>query len=351
MTDIATIILAALDEGRQIAPFSDADPQFGLDAAYAAADVLMAARIARGERPVGWKIGFTNRTIWDEYGVHAPIWGPTYDTSTHAFDPARGQAELDASLFVEPRIEPEIIFRIARLPRADMDDGALLGCIDAVAHGFEVVQSIYPGWRFSAADTVAAAAMHGALLHGPMVTIDHGAAADWITRLGSFEIALFRNGIEVDRGAAHNVLDGPLAALRHFVAGLEERPMARGIEPGDLVTTGTVTRAFPVEADQIWSTHVEGLPLPGLRLHFLPGLAERLSRLVEQAAQARFRMENPEACSSAAEHQQAVTTGIAAETALSRLLLRDRARLRDAMQAVDERARALAGEWKSRAAS
>lgn len=271
MTDIATIILAALDEGRQIAPFSEKDPQFGLEAAYAAADALIAMRMARGEQPVGWKIGFTNRTIWDEYGVHAPIWGPTYNTTTRAFDPALGRAELDAARFVEPRIEPEIVFRIARPPRADMDDGALLGCIDAVGHGFEVVQSIYPGWRFAAADTAAAAAMHGALVHGPMVTIDHGAAADWIAKLGTFEILLFRNGMEVDRGAAQNVLGGPLAALRHFVAGLEERPMARGIEPGDLVTTGTVTRAFPVAAGETWSTRVEGLPLPGLQLHFLPG--------------------------------------------------------------------------------
>lgn len=348
MKDIATTILAALDDGRQIEPFSESDGSFDLDAAYAAADAVIAARIARGERPVGWKIGFTNRTIWDEYGVRAPIWGPTYDTSTYGLDPEQGHAELDISTFIEPRIEPEIVFRVARTPRADMDDRDLLSCIDAVAHGFEVVQSVYPGWRFSAADTVAAAAMHGALLHGPMLPIDHNAAADWIRRLESFEIVLFRNEIEVDRGSARNVLDGPLAAFRHFAAGLEERPMARGIEPGDVVTTGTVTRAFPVEADEIWSTRVEGLSLPGMRLHFLPTLPERTARLIEQAAQARLRMENPDACSSSTEHEQAVTTSIAAETALSRLLLRDRVGLADAMMAVEKRVRALAESWKSK---
>jgi 2-keto-4-pentenoate hydratase len=30
--------------------------------------------------------------------------------------------------------------------------------------------------------------------------------------------------------------------------------MARGIEPGDLVTTGTITRAFPVRAGETWTT-------------------------------------------------------------------------------------------------
>ena len=32
--------------------------------------------IGRGETPLGYKIGFTNRGIWDRYGVHEPIWAP-----------------------------------------------------------------------------------------------------------------------------------------------------------------------------------------------------------------------------------------------------------------------------------
>ena len=268
MSGIAGIILDALDARRQIAPVSDGEPGFGLDAAYATSDAILAARTARGERPAGWKIGFTNRTIWDEYGVHAPIWGPMYHATIHACDPGRAAAELDAAAFVEPRIEPEIVFRIARPPRAGMDDRELLSCIDAVGHGFEVVQSVFPGWRFQAADTVAAAALHGALVHGPLTPVDAGQAGDWIERLSAFGIVLLRDGVEIDRGEARNVLGGPLSALRHFVAGLEARPMARGIEPGDLVTTGTVTRAFPVAAGETWETRLEGLPLPGMKLRF-----------------------------------------------------------------------------------
>ena len=67
----------------------------------------------------------------------------------------------------EPRIEPEIVFRLAAAPTPGMDERALLGCVDAVAHGFEVVQSIFPGWGFTAPDAVAAFGVHGALLLGP----------------------------------------------------------------------------------------------------------------------------------------------------------------------------------------
>ena len=56
----------------------------------------------------------------------------------------------------EPRIEPEIVFRLAVAPVAGMDERALLESVDWVAHGFEVVQSTGhcqglpgPGFSFS----------------------------------------------------------------------------------------------------------------------------------------------------------------------------------------------------------
>ena len=34
-----------------------------------------------------------------------------------------------------------------------MSDEQILGCIDWMAHGFEIVVSVFPGWKFTAADT------------------------------------------------------------------------------------------------------------------------------------------------------------------------------------------------------
>src|SRR5690606_11503471 len=128
--DLGAAILAALDGKCQIAPITDGDAGFGLDAAYRVSDAVTAARIARGEHPAGWKLGFTNRTIWDEYGVHAPIWGPIYDRTVIHAEAGAAPARLDAAAFIEPRIEPEIVFRIARPPHAGMDEAELLGCVD-----------------------------------------------------------------------------------------------------------------------------------------------------------------------------------------------------------------------------
>ncbi len=349
MNDIAETILLALDERRQIEPISRNRPSFDLEAAYRVSDSIIAARIARGQMPAGWKIGFTNRTIWDEYGVHAPIWGPVYDTTVRFVDTGGSTAELDLEPFMEPRIEPEIMFRVGHTPRSDMDDETLLACMDGVAHGFEIVQSVYPDWRFTPADTVAAAAMHAALIVGPVMPIDHGRAAGWVGELSRFQIVLMRDGVEMERGDAANVLDGPLSALRHFLAGMEARPMMRGVQAGDVISTGTVTRAFPIAAGETWSTRLEGLPLPGMCLR-LTGGRHTVARLVDRAAQGRFHLENPASCESPEAFEAAVADGSDAEASLAKLLFRNPSELGEARETIAAKAHTLAHEWKSRPA-
>ncbi|WP_375459041.1 hypothetical protein [uncultured Enterovirga sp.] len=127
-SDVARHVLSALDEGRQIAPLSDGDPAFDLASAYRVAADVRRLREERGERVLGRKIGFTNTTIWAEYAVDAPIWGHVYDTTLHRL--TGPEASFGLSVLAEPRIEPEIVFCLSRQPRADMDERALLSCVD-----------------------------------------------------------------------------------------------------------------------------------------------------------------------------------------------------------------------------
>ncbi len=260
---IAREVLAALDRRAQMPPLTDRLERFDVASAYRVAREIRALRVARGERPLGRKIGFTNRTIWEEYGVYAPIWGDVYDRTVT--DLPRGEGRLDVAALVEPRIEPEIVFGLAAAPRAGMDEGELLGCIGWVAHGFEIVQSLFPAWKFAAADTVAAFGLHGALAIGPRHPVGPRIEA-WRARLACFEIDLARDGVLVDHGRAANVLDGPLSALRYLVELLARDAQSPPLAAGEIVTTGTLTRAFPVAPGQTWSTVLHGLDLPGLRV-------------------------------------------------------------------------------------
>jgi 2-oxo-3-hexenedioate decarboxylase len=264
LSAIAEEIFTTLGTGRQIAPFTSRPSGLTLDDAYRITALLNQKREARGEKRLGRKIGFTNRTIWQQYNVHAPIWGYVYDSTVHNLESITA---LPIAGLAEPRIEPEIVFGLAAVPSPDMDDTALLSCLDWVAHGFEIVQSPFPDWKFLAADTVAVNALHGALLIGPRHKIGTR-GREWRNVLSDFTIELCCDGRVVDNGHAANVLDGPLSALRHFVGLLAGDPVNHALAAGEIVTTGTLTRAMPVQPGEIWSTALSGIALDGVKLRF-----------------------------------------------------------------------------------
>ena len=262
---IAAEAFAALETGHQISPFSARISAFDLDSAYRVTAAIRRMREARREMPVGRKIGFTNRTIWAEYNVYEPIWGYVYNRTVHDLAEIAGTFSLMG--LAEPRIEPEIAFKLALAPAPGMDETALLACIDWVGHAFEIVQSIFPGWKFSVADTVAAFGLHGALLIGPRHSIA-AHAEDWSRMLSTFEIDLKRDGTVVDHGRAANVLGGPLSALRHLVDILARDQVNPPLAAGEIVTTGTLTHALPVSAGETWTTELTGVALDGLCVRF-----------------------------------------------------------------------------------
>jgi 2-keto-4-pentenoate hydratase len=261
---IAEEIFATLGSGRQIAPFTSRTDGLTLEDAYRVTALLNEKREARGARRLGRKIGFTNRTIWQQYNVHAPIWGYMYDSTVHDLNET---ATLPLASFAEPRIEPEIVFGLGAVPAPDMEDAALLACIDWVAHGFEIVQSPFPDWKFLPPDTVAVNGLHGALLIGPRHKVGPR-STEWQKELAGFSIELLCDGRVIDRGVAANVLDGPLSALRHFLGLLSCDPVNHPLTTGEIVTTGTLTRALPVRANETWSTTLGGIGLGGIQLRF-----------------------------------------------------------------------------------
>src|SRR5262249_23609843 len=119
----------------------------------------------------------------------------------------------------------------------------------------------------TAADTVTANGLHGALFIGPRHQTA-GRTAQWLSVLASFEIDLLRDGLVMDHGRAANVLDGPLSALRHLVGLLAHDSVNQPPAGGEIVTTGTLTRAFPISPGETWSTMPQGIALDTLRIRF-----------------------------------------------------------------------------------
>ena len=169
--------------------------------------------------------------------------------------------------FAEPRIEPEIIFGLGKAPSPNMDESALLDCIDWIALGYEIVQSIYPGWKFAASDTIAANALHGALLVGNRHAIEPRKGA-WRHELASFSVELYCDGRLRQTGGGALVLNSPLLALRHLVELLATDQQNLPLRAGEIVSTGTLTLAMPISVGETWMTRVRGIPLDDVALRF-----------------------------------------------------------------------------------
>lgn len=248
---------------------ADAAPLHDLDAAYRTALAVRALRQARGEQPRGYKAGFTNRTIWPRYQVFAPIWGTVWNT-TLSVDDGQHPSTLPLSRLCQPRIEPEAVFGFKATPRAGAGEEELFEALDWVAPGFEIVQSHLPGWKFVAAQTVADGGLHARLLVGRKLPIAQVArnSGELHQRLAASRVQLLRDGQVVDTGSGALVLDSPLRALQHFLKTLRDRPGAADIAPGDVVTTGTWTDAWPVETGQSWAASFDSV-LPELKVQFV----------------------------------------------------------------------------------
>jgi 2-oxo-3-hexenedioate decarboxylase len=262
---VAAEVFGTLDTGRQIEPFSSRISSFNLDYAYRVTAAVRQMRETRGEMPMGRKIGFTNRTIWAEYNVYEPIWGYVYNRTVHNLSEIGDAFSLVG--LAEPRIEPEIVFKLAVAPVPGIDERTLLAGVDWVAHGFEIVQSIFPGWQFSAPDTVAAFGLHGALLIGPRHSIATH-AEDWSRTLSTFEVDLKRDGTVLDHGRATNLLGGPVSALLHLIDILARDQVNPPLAAGEIVTTGTLTHALPVSAGETWTTELTGVGLDDICVRF-----------------------------------------------------------------------------------
>jgi 2-oxo-3-hexenedioate decarboxylase len=192
----------------------------------------------------------------------AHVWTHTVHHAT------ANRATLTLAPFVQPRIEPEVVFKLKAPVPAAGDARAVLACVDWIAAGFEIVQSHFPDWKFSAADCTAAFGLHGALVVGTPLEVTERNRAALARALPTLALTLRREGEVIDTGVGANVLDSPALALVHLAGVLARQPQFPALAAGETITTGTITDAWPVASGETWSSDYGALGLPGLTLAF-----------------------------------------------------------------------------------
>lgn len=247
----------------QVVPFSQRFEGFDLAAAYDVVGCLKDLRGEDGERPVGRKVGFTNRHIWEKFGVSAPVWNYVFDATVQ--DAGSESASLAVGRLQEPLIEPELVLHLSAPPKPGMSEVDLLACIDWVAAGFEIVHSIFPDWKFSAADGAAAYGMHSGLVIGKRMQLPTD-PMQALNALRDFSVTLQSDSGKCRQGHATDVLGGPLHVLRHLADEIARHPASEPLKAGEIVTTGTLTEAMSARPGDTWSVRFDGIALQPLEL-------------------------------------------------------------------------------------
>ncbi len=256
-------------------PRLSAAAALSMEDGYDVAKRILDIRIAQGEVPIGRKIGFTNRKVWGKFSqlgpIEAPLWGSMFDTTVRHADDNRAVQSLTGA--VQPRLEPEIVFKLAKAPAKSATLADLAGCIEWMAHGFEIVVCPYPDWQFEPVDAVAAFGLHGSLIVGEPHMLSGASRRNLAEVLTNASVSLSCDAGDgfVMRGAGFgaDVLDSPVHAIMHLHKLLQSQPQFAPLAAGEIITTGTWTEAYPIAAGETWTTAFSGVSLPGLTVAFV----------------------------------------------------------------------------------
>ncbi len=268
ITTIAARLLDAHDRHDLIADFGTIAADLDIAAAYEVAHHIETARRAQGWQPVGRKIGFTNRAIWPLFGLSEPMWAWVWDRTLISATDATAPVEIDVDQFVQPRLEPEVVFKLAASPQPGSNAVEVLSCVEWFAAGFEIVQCLFPEWRFNAAECIAAFGLHGALIIGPPTAVEGHGLAELADALATFTATLSRNGAVVEQGNGSNVLDSPALAIAQLANVLAHQAQFGPLVAGELITTGTLTNPQVIHAGDAWTSDYGALDIAGLTVTF-----------------------------------------------------------------------------------
>jgi 2-keto-4-pentenoate hydratase len=260
--NIARELLSAYQTGGMIeAPSSR--PGFNLDLAYDVEAKLKQARENAGHRAVGRKVGYANKAMWRVLKLETLVWAHMYDDTVHYA--VNNSASLTVPNSRSLKIEPEIVFGLKE-PITALDAADALAATDWLALGFEIIDCPYLDWKFQPSDFVASFGLHAALLVGEKQKVSRDLIPKLVEQLPRFKLRMLKDGELVEEGAGKNSLKSPALCLAELGGAISRRFPDEPLNPGEIVSSGTLTAGHSTTTGDNWTAEVEGISLPPLTL-------------------------------------------------------------------------------------
>lgn len=213
-------------------------PDMVLEDAYRVQDLWAQARIEKGARVVGHKIGLTSRAMQMASNFNEPDYGRILDDAMF-----NDGAVILAKRFLKPRLEVELAFimgedlegpgkRIYDVLRATE---AVVPALEVIDYRTEVPRQIV--------DTIADNAAFGAIVVGGRPVRPYDVDIRWIGA------TLAKNGVIEESGVSAAVMGHPAAGIAWLVNKLHE--VGTGLKKGQIVLGGSFTRPVSVAAGDV----------------------------------------------------------------------------------------------------
>lgn len=222
---------------KKLAPSSEfALGTLSIDDAYEVQRRVIAAREARGEQVVGYKVGCTSNAIREQFGLSEPICGRLMAPHIHY-----GNTVLDWNDYFDLAVEPEFVFGIARDVRSEIrDQEELLDAIEWVAPGIEIHNYRFWFGEPTSQELIASNGIFAGLVVGEQRISSTGFDFDLEG------VGIFSNDELAASGIGAEIMGGPLKSLRWLANHLLSR--GEHLKAGQLVIPGSPVKLVSVES-------------------------------------------------------------------------------------------------------
>ena len=222
---------------RAVSPLSESTADLTLERAYALQRELEQTLIGRGERVVGWKVGFTTAALQERHGVTEPVLGFLLGSGVFGSGDA-----VPVARFVAPGVEVEVAFLLkADLAGPGVTTASASLAVEGAMPSFELIDFRLSGTP-RGTDVIADGVYANAIVLGrpltPVVSLD----------LALEGVVFEQDGQIVATQTAAEVLGNPLVSLAWAANTLGR--MGRGLRAGDIVLTGSISKVLRPTAGQ-----------------------------------------------------------------------------------------------------
>jgi 2-keto-4-pentenoate hydratase len=231
-----------------ITPISSTYPDADVDDAYRVSMLVTEEKVARGRRVKGHKIGLASKAMQRLFGTNEPDFGTLFDD----WFVAEGSTVPMTALH-QPLVEVEIAFVLReRLGGPGVTAADVIRATDFVVPAVEIVDGRQDGrGPKPLIDSISDAASCGRVVLGAcprrLTEID-------VRAVGA---TLWKNGEVEESGVSATVMGSPVNAVAWLANKLVE--FGRVLEPGDVVMSGSFTRALPFAAGDTLTASFVGL--------------------------------------------------------------------------------------------